>query len=433
MFLYGFLVVAEALAFTPPPLNGPYDTAYASYTVPNLDKSNRIVDIYYASNSTRSKPLFISSATSPPHMPDTWPLKVPAAEVGASTPMDLNGTRVFYDGLARVANYRIPAIVQTADHTLVAFAEARHGGDSSASRVAIRSSTDGGATWSDVIFAAGSTNSSAARKACTADCTKCRASNPAVVYDTIRERIVMIVALRGFGAGEDAIGNGLATSSDAGRTWSPVHDLSADWGAANASSPGPGTALQLTSGKHAGRLLVASHHGAYQRDYVSLSDDGGATWRTVNQSFPKMDEAALTQLPNGSVLLNMRHRHGNPERGRAVAVSLDDGETYGPIGFDTTLVSPVCQASIVSFDGSTYFSNPASTTKRDHITIRKSTDSAATWSSSLLVEEAASAGYSCLVKGKLPPLPAETHPMGGLLYEATGGVISFARFPLDFP
>ena len=128
----------------------------------------------------------------------------------------------------------------------------------------------------------------------------------------------------------------------------------------------------------------------------------------------------------------MRHRHGNPERGRAVAVSLDDGETYGPIGFDTTLVSPVCQASIVSFDGSTYFSNPASTTKRDHITIRKSTDSAATWSSSLLVEEAASAGYSCLVKGKLPPLPAETHPMGGLLYEATGGVISFARFPLDF-
>mmetsp|Transcript_11440 Transcript_11440/g.30162 ORF Transcript_11440/g.30162 Transcript_11440/m.30162 type:complete len:145 (-) Transcript_11440:170-604(-) len=144
-----------------------------------------------------------------------------------------------------------------------------------------------------------------------------------------------------------------------------------------------------------------------------------------------MDEAALTQLPNGSVLLNMRHRQ-SPVKGRAVALSDDGGETFGPIAYDATLISPVCQASIVSFGGVTYFSNPASTSGRNHITIRRSTDSAATWSSSLLVEVSASAGYSCLVKGALPAR-ADGGPgdEGGILYEASKG-IAFARFPLSF-
>ena len=46
---------------------------------------------------------------------------------------------------------------------------------------------------------------------------------------------------------------------------------------------------------------MPSHHNAYQHDYVSLSDDGGESWRTINTTFPRMDEAVLTQLPNGSV------------------------------------------------------------------------------------------------------------------------------------
>ena len=104
-----------------------------------------------------------------------------------------------------------------------------------------------------------------------------------------------------------------------------------------------------------------------------------------------MDEAALTQLPNGSVLLNMRHRDSKTN-GRAIAVSNDAGLTFGPISYDRTLISPVCQASIVTFGGVTYFSNPASSTGRDHITIRSSVDNAKTWPSALLVEPGASAG-----------------------------------------
>ena len=151
---------------------------------------------------------------------------------------------------------------------------------------------------------------------------------------------------------------------------------------------------------------------------------GTPGWRDAH---PKLTlHLGRFQLPNGSVLLNMRHRK-SASRGRAVAMSRDGGTTFGPVTYDAALISPVCQASIVSFGNATYFSNPASTSGRSHLSIRKSTDSAASWSSELLVEAGASAGYSCLVKGAL-----RGHAdSGGLLYEADDGTIKFTRFPLS--
>ena len=119
----------------------------------------------------------------------------------------------------------------------------------------------------------------------------------------------------------------------------------------------------------------------------------------------------------------------SPAKGRAVARSDDGGETWGALGYDAALISPVCQASIVSFGGATYFSNPASTSGRSHLTIRKSTDSAASWSGgALLVQQAGSAGYSCLVKGALRDHPHD----GGILYEATDGTIKFSYVTADY-
>eukprot|EP01045_Picozoa_sp_COSAG04_P010353 COSAG04_NODE_631_length_11736_cov_11.237690_12_plen_100_part_00 len=74
-----------------------------------------------------------------------------------------------------------------------------------------------------------------------------------------------------------------------------------------------------------------------------------------------MDEATMTQLSNGSVMVNMRHT-ASKTLGRGVSVSHDNGATFGPISYDKTLISPVCQASLVTISGVTYFSNPESTT-----------------------------------------------------------------------
>ena len=114
--------------------------------------------------------------------------------------------------------------------------------------------------------------------------------------------------------------------------------------------------------------------------------------------------------------------------GRAIALSNDGGLSFGPVQYDRALISPVCQASITTFGNVTYFSNPASTSSRSRTTIRRSTDDAQTWGSSLLIEPGTSAGYSCLVEGELQGLPGK----GGILYEAPGNAIKFAHFPLEF-
>ena len=130
--------------------------------------------------------------------------------------------------------------------------------------------------------------------------------------------------------------------------WSKPSDVSKGFGAASGSLPGPGTALEASGG----RVWVISHHGAYQRDYLSYSDDHGMTWATSDSTFPHMDEAAITELPDGELLVNMRHT-ASPAKGRAISRSTDGGMTWSPISYDPALISPVCQGSIVSFNNAT--------------------------------------------------------------------------------
>ena len=139
---------------------------------------------------------------------------------------------------------------------------------------------------------------------------------------------MLAYAVRGFGDGEDAIGNGISISAD-GTTWGKPTDVSVGFaGKQVAGMPGPGTALLLERGPKKGRLLVPSYH-PYAYAQVTVSDDSGATWRTTNQTFGRMAEGALTQLPNGSVLLSMRRDPQLHALGRAVAVSNDGGNTFG--------------------------------------------------------------------------------------------------------
>ena len=79
--------------------------------------------------------------------------------------------------------------------------------------------------------------------------------------------------------------------------------------------------------------------------------------------------------------------------------------------------------------GVTYFSNPANSVGRFNTTVRASTDNAVTWSEGLLIQPAASAGYSCLVKGALLGEAGK----GGILFESAKATIQFASFPLTKP
>merc|ERR1712113_868074 len=136
---------------------------------------------------------------------------------------------------------------------------------------------------------------------------------------------------------------------------------------------------------------------------------------TVNATFPGMDEATLADLGGGDVLLNMRHRN-EKSKGRGVARSADGGLTWTAMTYDAELIGPVCQGSLATAGSSVYFSNPATTSGRNHLTVRKSNDGGRTWPSSLLIQEGSSAGYSSLVKGAID---GDSGTQGGILYEAT--------------
>ena len=144
-------------------------------------------------------------------------------------------------------------------------------------------------------------------------------------------------------------------------------------------------------------------------------------------------------------MINFRHKCSAPGHcwdnhthlGRGVAVSIDEGDTFGAVSYDARLSDPICQGSIVSYGGATYFSNQASNSSRSHLTIKNPTDNTRTWGKSLLVQAEASSGCSCLVKARIPRRSAiiessgKASTDGGVLYESTGGTIKFSRFPLS--
>ena len=88
------------------------------------------------------------------------------------------------------------------------------------------------------------------------------------------------------------------------------------------------------------------------------------------------------------------------------------------------LIEPVCSAGLLQTAAGLFFSNPASSTGRVSLTVRKSLDGGATWPRSLLVY-AGSAAYSVLVPVGEPALGAV-----GVVFERNYNVsihIAFAR------
>eukprot|EP00928_Gymnodinium_smaydae_P029387 TRINITY_DN2214_c0_g2_i2.p1 TRINITY_DN2214_c0_g2~~TRINITY_DN2214_c0_g2_i2.p1 ORF type:complete len:650 (+),score=43.82 TRINITY_DN2214_c0_g2_i2:30-1979(+) len=339
-------------------------------------------------------------------------------------------TYVFYRGLQGITCFRIPSIVQTDSGTLVAFAESRVGScaDSAATGIVARRSLDGGQSWEPMTYAVPRT-------------ATWLPSNPTVVFSWTSKKIILAYAMhRPTCTGNcGAFGNGIVTSTDDGATWSLPLDVSAQWGPAAGSLPGPGNGAYIVMPSlgvpHPGRIIIPTHWGAYKKVFVAYSDDEGVSWRIGRTVFRGMDETTIVSLPNKSLMVNMRHKHA--ERGRATAVSNDGGVTFGPIVYDKRLTSPVCEASMASFDGVVYFANPRSSTRRASISVECSTDNTATWINSALIEARDTWGYTSLLNGAMIKRPSSNTvsadvPVGGILYEGAKergeGSIVFATF-----
>jgi len=194
-------------------------------------------------------------------------------------------------------------------------------------------------------------------------------------------------------------------SDDDGLHWSAPIDLTP--GLKDSSwtwyATGPGRGLQVSKGKHRGRLVVSTNHitADTKQNYCQAiySDDGGEHWTAGEVTRQdSVNESTIAELSNGRLMLNMRN--ASKKRTRQVAISKDAGNSWSDIKTDTTLIEPVCEGNLLqyTFAGrktALLFCNPASKTSRTQMTVRVSYNNGKTWTGKKLLYAGPSA-YSCM-------------------------------------
>ncbi|MCF3119846.1 exo-alpha-sialidase [Streptomyces arenae] len=339
------------------------------------------------------------------------------------------------------ACFRIPAVVKTVKGTLLAFAEGRVNDCSDAGDIdlVLKRSHDGGRTWGPLQVineGAGDTH-----------------GNPAPVVDRETGRVLLAETYntgRTDGKNCDVPCDRtphLQYSDDDGRSWSEPRDLSDeilpdDWNSWYATGPVHG--VQLTRGRHAGRLVFAVNAETWDGSRVTanhaaliVSDDGGDRWRIgATDSYPiaadgtfrqKPSEMTVTERPDGAVYVSGREQDGTDLGHRTHAVSRDGGHSFAaPFRAIPDLYTPQVQGSTLQFGRRMLLACPGDPDRRRTMQIRSSYDGGRTWDS---VDRGTTvttdwSGYSDLVRADAAHV--------GLMYE--GGAVDardeirFARF-----
>lgn len=320
---------------------------------------------------------------------------------------------VFKSGDDGYKSFRIPAIVAFSEKKIIAIAEGRvhNSGDFGDIDIVMKTSEDGGKTWSSLqkIIDEGAL----------------QAGNPAPVIDWHDRlypngRLFLFYNVGNNHEGEVRKGNGnrtvwFVTSEDQGKNWSepkeittevhrpnkpslnPAWNFKEDW---RSYANTPGHAMQIKEGKFKGRIFVAANHSAGDpqsaaKDYQAhgyFTDDHGETFHLGETvSYLGSNESTATELSNNRIMMNSRNQQGN-ERARIISISSDGGATWDTTYVDHNLPDPVNQGSILTIGTKKghnilAFSNAADQNKRDRLTLRISYDDGQTWTKAILIDE----------------------------------------------
>jgi sialidase-1 len=335
-------------------------------------------------------------------------------------------------------SYRIPGLVQTTAGTLLASYDIRyeHCRDLPARiAVGISRSTNGGQTWEPMRIAMNPGSLGAKHQA--------DGIGDAALLVDVKTGRIWLAALwshgdRGWetsrpGMTPEETGQLLLTySDDDGRTWAPLRNLTPmvkdpAW---RLCFNGPGAGISMQDGTLVFPAMFRSADGGETQgkpfSTILWSKDQGATWTIGSGAKIDTTEAQVVELDDGSLMLNCRDNRGGS---RTVMITRDLGKTWSPHPTDRgALPEPVCMASLLRWDHPRYgtlfaFSNPASTTARDQMTIKFSRDQAQTWPEQwhLRYDSRRGAGYSCLA-------PAGPDHLG-VVYEGQCELY-FMRIPL---
>jgi len=310
---------------------------------------------------------------------------IPVLEPAGARVILLTSRLLFSCGDAGSKSYRIPAIVTAMDGSLVTATDKRWTGSTDLPNpidVVIRRSTDKGHSWSEAVTIAGIG-------------TDTGFGDPSLVVNRKNGDIICLFASdKGWYNSTPTEPQRInqCVSHDHGITWSEPRDITSQIYGAASSNPvtqnwqgafvTSGAATQLRSGRLMAVLAVRENLVMEISDYVIYSDAGGQTWQvSTNRAFAKGDEAKVTQLDNGDVLMSIRQR-GN----RWFNISKDQGMTWGTPFMQKDIIDPFCNGDLISYtavsdgyDKNRLLHSIPFATNRSNVSVLLSYDEGLTW------------------------------------------------------
>lgn len=350
--------------------------------------------------------------------------------------------QVLFDASIRegVACYRIPALVTAPNGDLIAAVDERVSScadlrDNRDINIVIRRSIDGGATWSAIETVADFPDGRSA-------------SDPSMIVNEVTGTIFLFYNYMDLDAAPGRYRMHVLSSTDNGRTWIGPTDIShqilrPEW---------RDDFVFITSGRgtqtRSGALLHTLVH-LEEGVFVFSSEEHGASWFRLDVPVRPADESKIVELSDGRWMINSRV---NGAGVRYVRISSDRGRTWESQP-DSVLIDPAANAGLLAFrmrdaaddvgrprtetsdrlqmeDGSAkdghvlLFSNPASSTRRENLTVRASFDDGATWSADRVIYPGPSA-YSTLTE-------LDDGTIGLLFEKDEYAKVAFVKFSLDW-
>ena len=328
--------------------------------------------------------------------------------VAAAAPERLQ-TSIFNWGDGGYPVFNNPAIVTTADGTVLAFAEGRATTQDSASyAIVMRRSTDGGVTWSPLQQVVG-----------VQPVTGIVVSQPAPIVDKVTGEVFLLFnrgTFDGLTANFHLTDVYFTKSSDDGLTWETPIDITDAVTVTEGHNPGPaglypdtpwgwaivgpGHGIQIENGPHAGRLIVGGDHRETEDNsgkswsHVIYSDDHGQTWNLggglvglsdldLNHVNDRSNENSIVELEGGVLYMSIRVQRAQ-QHYRGESFSFDGGISWSNMQAENDIKVFQVQGSVVRLNENVLlFSSPASTDWDDEVrhemTIWASYDNGQNW------------------------------------------------------
>ena len=311
-------------------------------------------------------------------------------------------TLIYQPGDYNSMNYRIPAVITAKDGSIVAVTDKRKYNEGDLPQdidIVCNRSTDGGHTWSEPYTIALGTGVNHGF----GDCALAWSND---------DNGLIAAFVGGVGLWNSTPSNPIRSyiskSYDNGQTWTEPEDIThfifgdncivpehQTW---RASFFGSGNGLRTSTGRI--MFVAAIREGSAQslNNYAVYSDDDGVTWQVSGRASVGGDEAKVTELADGRILMSIRHG-GN----RWYNISEDGGETWQPstsTWYDIT--APACNGDLIRYtsenqghDRNRLLHSVPYGNNREKVTVYVSYDEGETWPVSKCIVPYSSA-YSSL-------------------------------------